>query len=818
MKKNLIACVLLTLCLFSCQRQKLNQKDLVQNISYAEKQSDTQVILFGTPGGKMQIGSGWWPDSEFDHGFQYRWIVAPKAEFVFYQKTPAPVYLHLQLKSFYSNPAEVYVNQNLISKIDVNTAKQVFTMPLASEVLLPGLNHVELRFAEVRMPREKATDLRELAAAAYFAIITPSKYLTDPEAHDVQTEFWNTDRILIGSKTYPAINYRQGGSVRFFEILNQNPVLKFGYYFEPQAFAENDDFARFSITLCREAQERVIFEKRLTDRGLGFEQIDLSKYLSKKDDSIYEIAFQIQRNSIFDKGETAWIEPSLMQQISKRQKQFPDNSLTQVRSLNRNANVIVVVLDAGAAKHYSTYGYFRKTTPVIDQLAREGIQFNSAYTQAVYTLASTASLMTGLYPFHHRVLYLNSKLPPDSKTMARSFDEGGYATGTFIANGNASSTFGLTQGFSQVAEVFREKRYTGWGQDVTDRFSGWVDKNRARPFFAYLHYREPHAPFRPPREWIAKFTDPNYRDPIGMSMITARNYDIRQDINIGKVKASNADLDFITALYDGNLAYGDFQIGLVIKKLKDLGIYDDTVIIVTSDHGEAFWEHGYSGHNVQLYQESMHIPLVIKLAHSKSGAYAAIPKTINSNVRTIDLFPTLVDLLGFSRRGLKLDGKSYLSYLAGAPEDGRLVVSQTIAERSFAYLGHNKKFIADVAYRKDLFPAVLGSSAETPGSLKIPIRTEEPFLRLRIADLLTILPVDLVFQKRQELYDLKTDPMELKNRFENKLTEAGFCRTQLFEPLDESRVLNQKVGTAVMDESTRENLRTLGYIGQDSNE
>jgi arylsulfatase A-like enzyme len=820
MMKRLLLCLLACLTSFSCHKQSPAKEDLIENLAYAEKVSDTQVVLFGTPAGKMLLQSGWWPNPEFDQGFPYRWIVSPKAAFVFYLEKPSLRYLHLQLKSFYKNPANIYINQKLVSRITVDTIKQDFTIPLAAEALVSGLNQIEMEFNEVRSPLTNSKDQRELAVAAYYAILTPAKYFKVPSSEEVQHQFWSSKRVQIGTKTYPALDCKQGGSIRYYQMLGKNPVLDFGYYYQPRTLAEDDDFAQFTIALRHAKREQIIFEKRLTEKGIGFKQLELSPYLAKDGDTIYEILFRIRRNSIFDNGKTAWVAPYLIQKSTKKQLSKSEEHLSRIRELNRRANVILVVLDAAASKHFSTYGYFRKTTPVTDQLAKEGVQFDSAYTQAVYTLASTASLMTGLFPFHHGVLYLTGKLPQDSVTMAKIFQRSGYKTGTFIANGNASSTFGLTQGFGEVAEVFREKRYTGWGQDVTNRFTGWLEKNQGVPFFAYLHYREPHAPFRPPREWIGKFVDPDYHGAVGVSMITAKTTDIRQKINTGEIEASKEDRDFIVALYDANLAYGDSQVGQVVKKVKELGIYDNTIIIVTSDHGEAFWEHGYSGHNVQLYQESIHIPLVIKLAHSGTLP-SVLPRKINPIVRTIDLFPTLVDLLSFSRRGLNLDGRSYLPYLAGVPEDGRKVIAQTIAERSYAYLDGTMKYIVDTTYAKEPFPEFQSFDPGlvlSPGS--VPLRKEEPFLRLRAGDLLSILPVDLVFQKPQEFYNLKSDPLELQNQSGLKSGDMAYYRSRLFEPLDKSRklFLNQKVEEAVLDESTRENLRALGYIGQDSAE
>ena len=585
-------------CLVSCRGQHIAKDDLIQSVSSAEKISDTQVILFGTPEGKMLLGSGWWSDTELDNGVPYRWTVSTKAEFVFSLNQVTPQYLHLQMRSFFSNPTEIYVNQKSVSKFEVNTNKQDFVISLDAGTLVRGVNKVEMRFAEIRAPRG-ADDRRQLAAALYYAVLTPSKYFSVPSSMQDHKEFWKTERIQIGAKNYGAISCSTGGTIRYFRSLGTHAVLEFGYYFKPRDFVENDDYAEFTVALRdRNNREQVIFQKHMTDQGSGFKRVDLAPFVKSGNDD-HEIIFGIQRNSVYGQETTAWIQPQLIQDTTGSSQKDHETTQQEIRNAHQGANVIVVVLDAGSAKHYSTYGYFRNTTPCIDQLAREGIQFDSAYTQAVYTLASTASLMTGLYPFHHRVLYHLNKLPSNSPTLSRMFKQGGYDTGTFVANGNASSTFGLTQGFDEVAEVFRDKNYTGWGQDITNRFNGWVEKKRNRPFFAYLHYREPHAPFRPPREWVGKFIDPNYKGWIGPLAYTARKYDIREKINLGEVKASQEDLDFITALYDANLLYGDFQVGEVVKELKKLGIYDRTLLVVTSDHGEAFWEHGFSGHNVQ---------------------------------------------------------------------------------------------------------------------------------------------------------------------------------------------------------------------------
>ncbi len=384
--------------------------------------------------------------------------------------------------------------------------------------------------------------------------------------------------------------------------------------------------------------------------------------------------------------------------------------------------------------------------------------FDRAYCQAVYTLASTASLMTGLDPYKHQIIFRKSKLPSSTITLAERFQQSGYNTGTFVANGNASSIFGMTQGFSEVGEVFREPNYTGWGSDITNRFVKWLEKSKKdRPFFAYLHYREPHAPFNPPENFKNHFTDPNYTGYRDAS------YEMRRKINMGEVQATKGDRDYIIATYDENLRYGDYEVGRVIKKLKQNKMYENTVIIVTADHGEAFWEHNFQGHNSQLYEESIHIPLVIKFAGQGLRG-----KRINQPVRTIDIYPTLVDLMQFSRRFWNVDGHSIIPYLVSSNSPKVPVMTQTIASQAYGYMENDYKYIVHMQSRNE------------------------------------------------ELYNLKSDPMEKFNRIAEDRVQAAYMRSRIFGWLAASRQVGawHKTERAVIDDTTRDNLKALGYIDE----
>lgn len=757
MKRNLILFVcLLALGCNSGSLPKRVEIDLAQEFVSTGKKSDTRVIIFGTSDGRKSLLSGW-ADNEKGQGSSYQWAVAEKASFLFQVDQSRDLYLHMRIKSFFPNQTGVYLNSRFIENILIDNQTEFFTIPFPADAVKAQTNVVELQFSELR-PAPRPGDTRKLAAAGYYAVITPSKYLADMSS--TIPSLWNEDTLRVEEKKVPIMEARTGGSLYSYQWLSRDAVLRFSAYYHASAFAENDDYAAFSVVLKKDGEpEREIYHKRATDSFLDSREIALAPFLQSPD--VYRIEFRLERNSIFNDARTGWLQPVLLvDPVSApvRATQSAGLDLESLRRANRDANVIIMVLDAGGAKHFGCYGYPRNTTPVIDALAKEGTKFDSAYCQAVYTLASTASLMSGLYPIHHRIIYTKNRLSSDIFTMAEAFRAGGYATGTFVSNGNASDIFGMAQGFDKVDDVFRHEDYSGWGQDITDSFERWLGETSHHKFFAYLHYREPHAPFNPPPEWKFKFTDPEYKGSI------LDSYETRKKINMGELQVTEQDKDFIRSLYDANLNYADYEVGLVLKKLKELGIYDHTIVIVSADHGEAFWEHNFQGHNSQVYQESIHIPMVIKLARGSDVA-----KENANPIRTIDIYPTLIDLLDLSHKYVNVDGRSFVPYFRSAPADGREIVSQVIMERQYALMDHDYKYLVDLVAHKE------------------------------------------------ELYNLKTDPLEKNNLVVQEPVRAGYFQARLFKMLSTKKTVGayfQKSEQAVIDEAAKENLKALGYVDE----
>lgn len=699
------------------KKQSANYIDLSKRLSYSEKSESTEIIVFGTPEAREFLGPGWSrPGKDGKEPFQS--AEAEKGSFTFKTVSADPVFLHMKLRSTFANSAQVFVNSKPVGKIEVDVRPKLYSLKLPAETITADTNVVELDWNEVRKLDQRKNS-PAIAAIAYYAVIGPPKYIANIPASNHPPLVASS--VKVGDQTRNAINQPLGGSIQFYEKLNKDSRLEFEMLYDP-AVAKKDVFADFSIMLRKDGQpDQRIFEKKATQKISSRESILFSKYITSIEPQPYQIEFKIDRNSILDSGTTAWIEPQLYQSFPK-EPEVSKGKVDDIRDANEDANVIVILLDAAGAKHFTTYGYQRETTPNIEKLFKEGIQFDKAYCQAVYTLASTTSMMTGLDPFRHQLYDRQNKLPDQIETLAERFSKNGYTTATFVANGNVSPIFGNTQGFQVVREVHNEPGYTGWASDITNRFTEWLQTlNRDKNFFVYLHYREPHGPFNPPKEFKHQFTDPNY------DRFKEASDEMRRKLSSGEVTPIQADYDFITAAYDENLRYGDYEIGRLMQKLKEMKLYDRTIVIVTADHGEAFWEHGFQGHNSQLYEESVHIPMIIKFT-AKSDLHG---KHIKTPVRTIDLYPSLVDLLEIPDKDMDVDGASFIPYLIAEKSEQIPIFCQTLAQQAYSYVEGNFKYI---------FQRITG---------------------------------------QEELYDLKNDPQEKTNLVTTHPIQAAYLRTRL---------------------------------------
>ncbi len=490
--------------------------------------------------------------------------------------------------------------------------------------------------------------------------------------------------------------------------------------------------------------------------------------------------------------------------FASREQEAAGGDETRVAA-QADLNIILVVVDALRADHLGCYGYPKNTSPNIDRLAAEGVLFSRAYAQAPRTKESTASLVTSLYPSTHNVSRLGNVLPESSRTLTEMTRDAGFATAVVSANPLVSPTFGFGRGadffYTEAPSVLektvllrisrtlgrrirplvwiaplmaraeallpiRGATYPFAGRDA-DRlnaaFLGWLDGLGDAPFFAYLHYMEPHAPYAPPPPYDTMF-DPGYTGP------KVTGYPAGESLMLPFVESApvpEAERVNMVAQYDGSIAYFDREFGTRLAELDARGLGGETLVILTSDHGEEFYDHRGWGHGQSLYEELIRVPLIVWSPGRLAGG-----RVVEDVVRHVDLMPTILGAAGAVET---LD----------APEfEG---VNLWAMLRANAELGTELRVFAEVLSGGHFARALLR------GHWK------------------------LIFTKfgareRVMLFDLARDPIESDDLAEDRREIAETMLAELDRLSAAAASRKQDSGTMVIDQETEERLRALGYV------
>jgi len=327
-------------------------------------------------------------------------------------------------------------------------------------------------------------------------------------------------------------------------------------------------------------------------------------------------------------------------------------------------HVILISVDTLRADHLGCYGYRKDTTPRIDDFRGDAALFEEAIAHAPSTLPSHASIFTSLLPSHHGASVANSfGVAPGAITLTEILKAEGYATASFNGGIQLDPIYGLDRGFDVYAAARPSVAIADLLVDPVDMFDHavdeamrWIETSRDDPFFLFLHTYELHHPYTPKPEILELFA----ADYDG-SLPNDISVDLLKRINDGDVELAAGDLGHIIATYDAELRSVDAAFGRLIDFLRDEGLYDNAIIVLTSDHGEEFGEHGFVGwHSHTLYDELLRVPLIMKLPGSEyAGASAAY------QVRGIDVAPTILEKLGLDAPS-SFEGTSLLGPLAGS--------------------------------------------------------------------------------------------------------------------------------------------------------
>ncbi|WP_436935077.1 sulfatase [Halovenus marina] len=347
-------------------------------------------------------------------------------------------------------------------------------------------------------------------------------------------------------------------------------------------------------------------------------------------------------------------------------------------------NILLVVLDAVRADHTTVHGHHRETTPNIEALASDGVQFENAFAPSIWTLPSHGGLFTGNLPSHSDVRRSSRDLPTDTTTLSEHIKAQGYRTFSSSAGAHLRSGRGFSRGFDVYKETYRIRPdATALSKMVRDRsfakqtlfsltrgpdkktlykfdaLKRWIANGDDEPFFAFINCKTAHNPYNPPRPYKSMFCDglsrPRYeflerlssqvgqrsQSVAGMDGTRLRKMSESFPLMGGEFVPTEAEWEVIRSWYDGAIRYLDYRVGELVDFLDARGELDDTVVVITADHGELFGEHGLEKHNYSLAEQLLHVPLVVKPAGEQRGG-----DTVESMVSLLDLFPTLIEAAG----------------------------------------------------------------------------------------------------------------------------------------------------------------------------
>jgi len=403
-------------------------------------------------------------------------------------------------------------------------------------------------------------------------------------------------------------------------------------------------------------------------------------------------------------------------------------------------SVILITVDTLRADRIESYGYKEGRTPTSNSLAQEGVLFENVLVQTPITLPSHASILTGTYPFYHGVQDVVGRLRRDVPTLAEWFREKGYRTGAVVGSSVLLSQWGLDRGFEFYEDSFPMEgirqidfsRVERPAERVISLSSAWVDEVRAVPFFLWVHLYDPHDPYIPPEPFASDFRD---------------------------------------RPYDGEIAYLESELGRFFDRLKEWDLYDDTLIIFTSDHGESLGEHDEKYHAYYLYDASLRVPLILKVPQSLSQGRYAPGTRLSNQVRSVDIAPTIIQLLG-EPVPESMQGEGLAAVMAGKRPNLQL---PAYAETHYPRIHFN-------------WSSLFSYSTPTHKFIEAPI---------------------------SELYDLKTDPGELQNIVAEQTALANRMKAQMHELqvkyAPRSTTEGGNAGEFV-DNETIERLKALGYV------
>lgn len=602
---------------------------------------------------------------------------------------------------------------------------------------------------------EYLTDLNESGEENPFYKLYKTKYTDTLDEYDQKTNPENIKKkINLENLSLDVLMAPPESRLEFQFSLPKKSFLEFGTGIYTENVHEGPFATRFKILLEDGKNEKVIYDKEFIlqpeslKEQMVNEKIDLSPFAEKN----------VKLTLLTEKSELTSSEKNIFA--------FWANPIIYTPNQD-NMNIILISLDTLRADHLGCYGYNRDTSLNLDKFAEDSVLFEYVFAHSSWTLPSHLSMLFSLNGASHQVYYNTQKIDNSLPSLASYLRENGYVTYGFTGGGYVSSIYGFAKGFDWYDEPIGG-RNAPLADDEAERLyeytSDWINNNKDKQFFLFLHTFQIHGPYQCPEPWIETYLEKNAKwKGIGLRLLLEEK---GQEYPFTPEEREN-----IKALYDGEIKYTDETlIKPLIEFLKNNDLYEKTLLIITSDHGEEFYEHGGWLHSRTLYNELIRVPLVIKFPSSKYKGLRIKPKA-----RLIDIMPTILELCSIDYPDDSLEGKSLVDLISGNETEDR-------------------SFISDLAY-KDIYDPCPALIATNKGNIKVIVEKSKTGI------------------KGIETYDLENDPDE---QSQSVFHQAVKVRNSILDFIDkyykEKLQVQRKKGQVQLDEKMKEKLRALGYL------
>jgi arylsulfatase A-like enzyme len=608
-----------------------------------ELRTTTREIDFGEPLVRQHLTSGWSIDERWGGGESVVWSVGGSSVVTFNRFIESDETMTFRCSPFVGGQDDrrkqvvgVTLNGRFLQSITLSPGFNRYSVALQSERLRQGVNALQFDYAYSRYsdsrPDENA-DLRDVSVAwdwLRFESVDPSVASGLMTSGDID-----------GVVTVPL-----GGRLDFFALV------------PPEARLVWD-----GVTPTDQVRDRS--ELRMTvEIGVGEDsdpslyQVQVTRYpeagsvdIGNRNTDAVRVSFRPSMKArvgdprpVDSSSEVSVLHPRIVVPERKlrndraaipRQGERGDTTREPLDSPATRPNVILYLIDTLRTDRLQTYGFAMPTSPRIVEFAAQGVTFNHAFAQSSWTKTSVASILTGRLPLVHRVIGRDDAMPETIPVLPEILLSEGYDTLGISTNPNISTAYGFQRGFD--AFQYLNGMPHELAHAVTNAFFEWLDAgDRSYPFFAYLHTMDPHDPYRPLPEYRDRFA------PVTCTSLDApRPKLIREELAKNPGVTLTDIRDDLESLYAAEIAQNDEEVGRLVQGLRERRLFDNTLIILVSDHGEEFLDHGKWAHGKSLYREVLHVPLVVKLdGNTRAG------DVVNQTVQHVDLFHSILHRTG----------------------------------------------------------------------------------------------------------------------------------------------------------------------------